>query len=504
MFFSDKPISDILVLGGGSAGFMAALALKIKVPGVRVTVLRSPSIGIIGVGEGSTAGVKTFLHTYLGIGMRKFFKSARPTWKLGLHFIWGPRPAFDYPFGKLPEAKLPGLSKAVGYYLGEDMTSWDTYSALMEQGKFCHRGPDGMPKLFDSVAYHFENEPFVRSLEEFAAAQGIVILDQMVKEVQRSADGAVAGLVLQSGQTLIADLYVDCSGFGSLLLGKTLGEPFQDYNASLFCDRAVIGGWARGDEPIKPYTTCETMESGWTWQIEHESRINRGYVYSSGFISDEAADREFREKNPKVEQTRVVKFLSGRYHRCWVHNVVAIGNAAGFVEPLEATALGVIAMHSWLLADTLRETGRRPGPAAARQFNQIHANTWDGIRDFLAVHYRFNTRLDTPFWRHCQEKTELAGAQEIVELYREGGPAPMWADSLLHKYDINQLGGYYAILLGQRVPHGAQHDPTDSERQTWARYRKQFSDAARTGLTVRQALDAVNSPSWTWPDQKER
>ncbi len=156
-------------------------------------------------------------------------------------------------------------------------------------------------------------------------------------------------LRLESGRRETADLYLDASGFASVLLGKALGEPFVSYDKTLFCDRAVVGGWDRKDPEdmvIKPYTTCETMNCGWCWQIEHENRINRGYVYSSGFISDEEAEKEFRMKNPKVGPTRIVRFVSGRYRNVWVKNVVAVGNAGGFVEPLEATALGAMASNA--------------------------------------------------------------------------------------------------------------------------------------------------------------
>ena len=138
------------------------------------------------------------------------------------------------------------------------------------------------------------------------------------------------------------DLYIDSSGFASVLLGKALAEPFISFQSSLFDDRAVVGWWPRGEEPIQPYTTAESMSAGRNWRIDHETRIDRGYVYCSAYISDTDAEAEFRTKNPKVSDTRIVKFKTGRYVRGWVKNVVAIGNASGFVEPLESTALGAL------------------------------------------------------------------------------------------------------------------------------------------------------------------
>src|SRR5205085_11255703 len=149
-----------------------------------------------------------------------------------------------------------------------------------------------------------ENDFFVKYLESLALERGVEIVEDTVAEVKQDENG-ISGLSLKSGRTLSADLYVDCSGFVSLLLGKTLKEPYISFRPSLFCDRAVVGGWPRQGEPILPYTTCETMNSGWCWQIEHEHRINRGYVYCSSFISDEEAEKEFRAKAPKAGPSRI-------------------------------------------------------------------------------------------------------------------------------------------------------------------------------------------------------
>ena len=499
-----SPVNNVLVLGGGSAGFMAALALKVKLPALRVTVVRSKDIGIIGVGEGSTVPLTHFLHDYLGVGMKKFHETAQPTWQLGLKFLrWGFRPSFHYTFGGAqPDARLPGLRRPIGHYCNDgsddDGMVYDPHGALMASDRVFHRTPGGGPDLHASVAYHFENEKFVRFLEGYASSLGVAIVEDTVGEVKRD-DRGVAGLVMQSGRVETADFYVDCSGFASVLLGKSLAEPFVDFRRSLFCDRAVVGGWERGpDEVIKPYTTCETMESGWCWQIEHETRVNRGYVYCSAFVSDEEAEKEFRAKNPKVGPTRVVKFVSGRYERAWVKNVVAIGNAAGFVEPLEATALGVIAMQSRLLADTLVDSERAPRPTQAAQYNRYHAGTWDQIRDFLTVHYAFNAALDTPFWRHCRAETDLAGARPIVDYFRENGPSPLWQPTLMNAFEPFGVGGYSAILLGQKVPFERVSSPSESERSVWSDRRRRWQEAARRAMTVKEALAVVRSPKWKW------
>jgi tryptophan halogenase len=277
------------------------------------------------------------------------------------------------------------------------------------------------------------------------------------------------------------------------LLGKTLAEPFLSYKSTLFCDRAVVGGWDRTNEPVHPYTTCSTMNGGWMWQIEHEGRINRGYVYSSPFISDDEAEREFRSVSPKVGPTRVVKFVSGRYERAWVKNVVAIGNASAFVEPLEATALGMIGMRSRLLSEVLMECDRRVIPVHVDLYNRHHAMLWESIRKFLAIHYKFNARLDTPFWRECREKTDLAGAEPVVEYYRQSGPSGLWGPAVVDDIEPFPLGSYLTLLVGQKVPHEMGYTPPDREWAIWNAERQKNRSAAAGAMTVPEALAAARS-----------
>ena len=491
-------VKDVLILGGGSAGFLAAIALKTRLPDLSVRVLRSRDIGIIGVGEGSTVALYRFIHHYLRIGLQEFIEGARPTWKLGLKFLWGPRPHFYYHFGPGVELPAEGTGTPRGFFPPEAWDDCDLVSALMTHDRVFPRGADGTPVLHNALSYHFQNDTFVAFLERYAAAKGVTILDDTVRDVQVGETG-VAGLALISGRTESADLYVDSSGFRSLLLGKALAEPFIDFKSSLFCDRAVVGGWDRTDEPVKPYTTCETMNSGWCWQIEHEARINRGYVYSSAFINDEEAEREFRGVAPKAGPSRVVRFTSGRYRRSWVKNVVAIGNAAGFVEPLEATALAVIGTQSELLVGALIEGSRQVFATQVRQYNRHTELTWEAIRAFLAVHYKFNTRLDTPFWRECREKTDLCSAAPIVEHFMDCGPAGFWEPTLFAPTDPFKMAGYGALLLGQGVPYRRQIRISEAERRRFETARVKNRQAALAALTIPGALSILGRPGHTWP-----
>jgi tryptophan 7-halogenase len=497
-------IKKVIVLGGGSAGNMAAAALKTKAPWLDVQIIRSKDIGIIGVGEGSTVVLTKFLHEYLKIGFKKFIELAKPTWKLGLKFLWGPRPYFNYTFSPMLPEKVCGLPHNIAYYAYEDMEYEDPYSAIMTHDRAFPPMDDGNPYLHGTIAYHFQNEHYVEYLEGYNTALGVVIKEDLVQQVLQNEHG-IAGLVLKSGTTETADLYLDASGFASVLLGKTLQEPFQNFKSSLYNNRAIIGGWDRADdEIIKPYTTCQSMNSGWCWQIDHQTRINRGYVHSTDFTSEEEAEREFRAVAPKVTDTKFIKFVSGRYDRAWVKNVVAIGNASGFVEPLEATALGVIAIQSRFLADVIVECRGEVPPSQKYYYNNFNGRNWDGIRKFLSIHYKFNKRFDTPYWRACWADADLAGAEPIVQFYRENGPSTLWAKTMIDYVDTFGITGYLALLVGQKIPFERKFEPTAAERETWQKWRQRNKQLALGALNVRQSLDKIEAPGWKWNEPKVR
>lgn len=496
---STSALNGILILGGGTAGFLTALTLRRRLPQVQVTVLQSSKLGIIGVGEGSLRQLPGFLHGYLGIDPRRFFAEVGPTWKLGIRFLWGERGDFNYSFS--PQLDVthphPDLTRPIGYYCFDDMEDHCVASVMMRADQVFLRDAEGRPEIGHDVGYHLDNRRFAAFLETYALEQGVTLIDDMVVSVDTD-DTGIAGLRLESGTQISADLYVDCSGFASLLLGKTLAEPFISYRPSLFCDRAIIGGWERSDEPLHPYTTSETMAAGWSWQIEHETRINRGYVYASDFIDDDAAEAEFRAANPRVEDTAMVRFRAGRYDNAWQHNVVAIGNAAGFVEPLEATAIAAICSAARALAETLAESGGHINPALQRQFNHFNARSWDSIADFLAVHYKFNTRLDSPFWRACHADVSLRGAEPIVDFYRANGPSQLWRLTLEDPLCRFRLDGYYTLLVGQKVPHARLGVATERELAAWQKLRAATHRYAAGAFSVPEALDVVRSAAWEW------
>jgi len=495
----DQTIKKVIVLGAGSAGLMTALALRRRVPGLEVTVVRSPELGVIGVGEGSTAAFPRFLFDQLGLSPQGFYSKAQPTWKLGLKFLWGPRPEFYYTFETEIAGLAQGLGKPRGFYCSTPaLPPTGRASALMMADRAFWRQANGAPDLTVNHSYHIENRKLTAWLEETALALGIRLVDGLMEGAETGPEG-IRSLQLDGGRCLQADLYVDCSGFRAELAGKALGVPFDSFAGTLFCDRAVIGGWERGAEPVHPYTTCETMEAGWAWQIEHEHFINRGYVFSSHHLSDEQATAELLAKNPQMTTApRVVKFRSGRLRQLWTKNVVVNGNAGGFVEPLEATSLQAIGTAAVNLADMLRESGRQPTPSLTAIYNAHEGGKWDDIRDFLAVHYRFNTRKDTPFWKQCREETPLHGAAGLVEYYQENGPLLQGAAHTLSRDNSFGLEGYYALLVGQQVPHRRPHAATRLEETAWSNQAAALAQQAAKAMTVPEALAALRDPRARW------
>ncbi len=484
-----QPVRQIVVLGGGSAGFLVALALKKKLPDTPLTVVRSTRMGVIGVGEGTVISVVNFLHRVLGIDSQEFHERVHPSIKLGIRYLWGTRPFFNYTFSPQLSAPLNGVSRARGFYCRDSMDYADISSALMVEDKVCLQYPDGHPKFASSIAYHLENRTFVNYLEELADEWKIPKIDDVVEHVETGERG-VEALVLESGQRVTADLFVDCSGFRSELLGRALGEPFVDFSDALFCDRAVVGGWPRTDEIYHPFTTAETMNAGWCWRIEHDELVNRGYVYSSAFVSDEEAEREYRELCPKVEKTHVVKFRCGVYRRAWVKNVVAIGNAYGFVEPLEATAIGMVCDTAAHLAKGLQSVNGGFYPIQVEMFNRIVDRNWSMIRDFLAIHYKFNRRKKTQFWKACQADVQLGDIGEIVDFYQTVGPD---FGMLFHEFrrDIFTTEGYLAMLVGQEVPYRQEIELSESETARWNAHKSRIRQIAQRGMDMTSCLNRL-------------
>lgn len=437
-----------VVVGGGTAGYFAALALRREFPDHNVTVVESSKIPIVGVGEATTTLMPAFLHRQLGIDIVELYREVRPTWKLGIKFDWG-LPGdytFNYPFGSCDPVEACAHDGV--------LADQSLVSMLMSADRTpIVTGADGAPQSLLTTtpfAYHLENRNFVAFLATVARRAGIAHIDAEITSVVTSPDGEnVERLILDDGRALVADLYVDASGFRSLLIEKALGSPFISYASSLFCDSAVVGEVPQSG-PIQPYTTAQAMEAGWCWRIPVEGEDHRGYVFSSAHRTVEQARDEMRAKNPGLGDTWSLRFRSGRHREFWKGNTVAVGNAYGFVEPLESTALHMVIIELAYLAAGLRADD---GAAARAAVNQRVAAHWDYLRWFLALHYRFNRKFDNDFWRDCRDRVDVSGLQALIDHHQRVGP---WGDGAAAYALSNDptfgSPGLLIMLLGQQVP----------------------------------------------------
>jgi tryptophan halogenase len=495
-------IQSVIVLGGGSAGLMSALAVKRHLPQLNVQVVRSKEIGVIGVGESTTPQFPQFIFEYLGISRKRFYDLAKPTWKTGIHYLWGPRPVFEFPFDFQLDGQWSDLPRPNGFYCDQRFENVNLNTALMRQGKvFASQPNGGGPVIGNFAAFHLFNPWLVSTLETIAAERGIPIIDAKLEGLQLGEKG-VESIKLHDGRVMQADFFIDASGFKSELLGAAMGTEFVSFNNALFCDRAIAGTWDRTTEPTNPYTIAETMDAGWCWQVDHEHAINRGYVYSSRFISDEAAREEFVRKNPKVRPwDHVVKFRCGRYAKGWVKNVFGIGNACGFVEPLEATALMVASSPLQTMISIMQQSMCDPQPTMIAMYNNLFGEMWDNIRDFLAIHYKFNTRIKSEFWTTCWHETDVSSVKPLLDFYAENGPTGLARHLLNSPLGGNtQFGieGWLVMLVGQKVPYRISQPISDQERAIFHRHCEANRLQASRGMTVDEALKFIKHPDWTW------
>ena len=480
-------LRTVVVVGGGTAGYFAALALKRGLVDVDVTLVESSKIPIIGVGEATTTLMPPFLHLQLGLDIVELYREVRPTWKLGIKFEWG-LPGdyyFNYPFGN--------GNPVEAYAHDGHVNNQSLCSLLMSADRApIVIGDDGAPvSLLEYMpyAYHLENKSFVAYLAKCARAAGIRHIDAEIKTVIPSADReSVDRLILDDGRALSADLYIDASGFRALLIEKALGSSFISYASSLFCDTAVVAEVPQRG-PIQPYTTAQTMDAGWCWRIPVEGEDHRGYVFSSAHLTVDQARDEMRVKNPEMGNTWTVRFRSGRHEEFWKGNTVAVGNAYGFVEPLESTALHMVIMEMRVLLHCLRT-------AADGQWDRALANSsvglhWDYLRWFLAMHYRFNRKSDSKFWRACRETVDVSGIEPMLERFRREGPVKEGGGSPHEIPDpVFNYPAVLTMLLGQQVPCPRPAE-TWLVKSAWDARIAQSRKLVSRALDQQQALDLL-------------
>lgn len=444
----------VIVVGGGTAGWMTAAALARLLPGhCSVRLVESEAVGVVGVGEATLPHIRAF-NERLGIDEADFMARTRATFKLGIEFRdWGRiGDSYIHPFGTFGRGS--GAVDFQHYWArllneGATMPPLDAFSyacSLARGGKFDRPSPDGkgLPGTF-GYAYQFDALMFAPYLRGLAEEMGARRTEGLVQRVDRDGEtGDIAAIVLESGERIEGDLFIDCSGFRSLLLGDAMHEPFVDWSHWLPTDRAVAMP-CRTRTDVTPYTSAIAMPSGWRWRIPLQHRTGNGYVYASAFVSDDAARTALESvvEGEPLAAPRVLRFKAGRRRRSWVGNCIAIGLASGFLEPLESTSIYLVQQAITALIELFPE--RRISPHDRDEFNRVIDLEYDRIRDFLILHYHATTRSDSPFWNYVRTMPIPDSLSEKLDLWRTSARVVKYREGVFLE------ASWIAVYLGQGI-----------------------------------------------------
>jgi tryptophan 7-halogenase len=427
---NDNRIRNVVIVGGGTAGWMAAASLShyFAKTGLSITLVESSDIGTVGVGEATIPAIRDYYRS-LGIDEFELMRATQATVKLGIELRdWAEIGiSFMHPFGLFGAASrdVPFHQYWLKLRASGDKTDFGSYSlaiALARANRFTRPHPksDSPLAVFD-WALHFDAALFARYLRDYSLQRGVVRLDRKVVDVTlRGADGFIESITLDDGHQLVGDLFIDCSGFRGLLIEGALHIGYEDWTQWLPCDRAIAIPCTSVD-PLTPYTRATALEAGWQWRIPLQHRMGNGYVFCSRFIDEDQAARRLLgtlEGKPLTEPN-VLRFTTGIRKKIWNKNCVALGLASGFLEPLESTSISLIETGIEKLRRLFPD--KSFDPALEDEFNRTSRLEFERIRDFLIVHYRFSRRDDTPFWKHCRALPIPEALEHKLRLFKQRG-----------------------------------------------------------------------------------
>ncbi len=459
-------INRVVVLGGGTAGWMTAAALAKSLSGgpVSITVVESEAIGTVGVGEATIPPIMIY-NNALGISEADFVRSTKATFKLGIEFANWKRKGVSYfhPFGMIG-SDMDGIS-FMHYWLRwrksggtTDFLSFNAEACAAREKKFAWVENEPGPKMLPDVnyAYHFDAGLYAKFLREFAEARGVDRIEGKVSEVaQNHNTGDIESLRLESGRVIEGDLFIDCSGFRGLLIEKACKSDYESWSHWLPVDSAVAVPSASSGE-LLPYTRSIAHDAGWQWRIPLQHRVGNGYVYCSQYTSDDEARKVLLDNldSEALAEPRVLRFTTGVRKKAWVNNCIAVGLSAGFLEPLESTSIHLVqrAVHK-ILSMFPRE---KIQPSLVDRFNREMYQEYDEVKDFLIAHYAITERDDSPFWRYVKNMELPDSLQEKLEIFKERG------EIVINKYDMFRETSWFAVLMGQGFEPEGYHPVADS------------------------------------------
>uniref|UniRef100_UPI003B597862 tryptophan halogenase family protein n=1 Tax=Shewanella gaetbuli TaxID=220752 RepID=UPI003B597862 len=492
----------IVIVGGGTAGWMtaAAFARLLVSDSTEVTLIESEQISTVGVGEATVPHLKFFNHK-LGINEDLFMEQCHATYKLGIEFVnWSKHfDSYIHPFADLGEPihGVPFHQVWLQYQQQNPQSSLSDFSLAIQASylnKFSHPTTETSSVYSSySYAYHIDATSYAHFLSSFAQENGVTRIEGIVKEVTTSETGDIDKLILDNGNQVTADLFIDCSGFRSLLLGQTLGVSFEDWSEYLPCDRAIAAPSAR-KAVIKPYTRSIAKEAGWQWQIPLTHRTGNGYVYSSKFQSDEDALASFIKQvdGPLESEPKILKFQAGKRSQSWQSNCVAIGLSSGFLEPLESTSIYLIQSAIMKLIDLLphdiSENQKLLMPRT--EFNRYMNNELIKIRDFLILHYHITGRTDTQFWQYCSNMKVPESLMKQLSLFKATGQVKQYQHGMFHE------PSWLAVYYGQGLKPN-QIDPrvsglvANGVLALFPKLAQEVQDAANSMTSHESALQSI-------------
>ncbi|MFS0772386.1 tryptophan halogenase family protein [Sphingomonas sp. 1P08PE] len=484
----NQPIERVVIVGGGTAGWMmAAAAARFLDDGHRtITLVESDAIGTVGVGEATIPPILQF-NAMLGIDEGEFLRATRGSFKLGIEFVgWDTgHDRYFHPFGTLGR-DFEGLNfhqlwlKLRGQPGIGTLGDYAMAAVAARADRFVNPVADPRSPLSGlAYAYHFDAGLYASFLRTRAEQGGVRRIEGRIGGVERNGvSGHVACVTLEDGRRIEGDLFIDCSGFRSLLLGDAMGVPFEDWSHWLPCDRAIAVPSAAMAAP-PPFTRATAQAAGWQWRIPLQHRTGNGHVYSSAHMDDVAAERILIDglETPPVGEPRLLSFRTGRRARQWEGNVVALGLAGGFLEPLESTSIHMIQTGIARLFALFPD--RRFSPVERDAYNRLMGDAYAAIRDFIILHYHATRRDDSPFWRYVRTMPIPDSLAEKLALFREKGRIFRYQD------DLFSVPSWVAVLLGQNVvPNGYDPivDALDADRvaETMRRIAAANVAAART------------------------
>lgn len=461
----ENRIKKIVIVGGGSAGWMTASALSkvLKNNYSEIHLIESHAIGTVSVGEATIPQLRLF-NSILGVDEDEFIRQTQGTFKLGIDFVDWKEKGHQYlhsfgTYGTDMEAIQFHHYWLKMFNKGEapDLENFSLAALAARDGRFSR--PQNVPNspLADiAYAYHFDATLYAKFLKKYAIERGVLHTEAKVTKVNKEAEnGFIKSVTLDNGEIVAGDLFIDCSGFKGLLIEEALGVGFEDWSHWLPCDSAVAMP-CKAKDPVLPYTRSKAQDAGWTWRIPLQHRIGNGYVYPSRFVSDEEAEKLLTEQmeNEPLSKPNFLRWKTGIRKRQWEKNCIAIGLSAGFLEPLESTGLHLIQSGIAKLLGMFPHQG----------FNQIDIDTFNEqsdfearrIRDFIILHYKVTNREDTEFWRYCKHMPVPKHLQDKLDLYRSSGRIYRKETELFNETS------WLAVMHGQGIKAGGYHPLVDT------------------------------------------